>query len=51
MNKHDLMEDLENMETALCRLEDSPDIWQNNIIKALCRSVYHLLLAEIRRTK
>lgn len=45
----ELYEDLSNMEDALVRLEPSADIWQNKIIVALCRAVYHILVWIIRR--
>lgn len=45
----ELYEDLSNMEDALVRLEPSADIWQNRIIAALCRAVYHILVWIIRR--
>lgn len=45
-----LVEDADLMENALVKLGDEDDgIWQNNIIRALCRAVYDLLHAWIHR--
>ncbi len=49
VNKDVLMEDLDGMEEALLVLERSPDIWQNKIVKALVRAVYHILLYLIKK--
>lgn len=45
----ELYEDLSNIEDALIRLEPSADIWQNNIIKVICRTLYHILTYLIRK--
>ena len=45
----DIQQSLREMEDALERLEQSPDIWQNQIIKALCRAVWILLTKEAKR--
>lgn len=45
----ELYEDLSNMEDALVRLEPSADIWQNKIITALCKAVYHILVWIIKK--
>lgn len=42
-------QDVGLMEEALCRVSDCPEIWQNQIILAICKAVYHLLLWAIRR--
>lgn len=49
--REDLIQDINDLEQALERLEYQPDIWQNKIIKCLCRAVWHLLQAQVRRTK
>ena len=48
-SRTELTEDLANMEDALVRLEPSADIWQNRIITALCKAVYHILVWIIRK--
>lgn len=50
MTLHDeLIRDAAEIEDAMCRTADRCDIWQDRIIYALCKAVWHLLLAEIRR--
>lgn len=44
-----LVEDANNMEDALTRISDDDGIWQNKIIKAICRAVYNLLQLALRR--
>lgn len=49
-----LTEDADNMENALIRLGEDDGIWQNGIIRALCRAVYDLIIAflhSFRREK
>lgn len=47
---HDhFVKDMELMEEAMCKISSSPDIWQNQIIYALCKAVYHILMWAIRR--
>lgn len=38
-----LVENLSDMETILIELEQSSDIWQNRVIKALARAIYNIL--------
>ena len=47
--KKELLKDLENMEEVLSRTAGRTDIWQNRIIYAIAKAVYHLLLVEIRK--
>lgn len=44
-----LIKDMEAMEQAMSRTVDRCDIWQDRIIFAICKAVYHLLQAEVRR--
>lgn len=46
-----LLEDTEQMDLALEKLSESRDIWQNNIIWWLCKSVRDILLFIIRKEK
>ena len=46
-----LTENLREIEDALVRMEDASDIWQNNVIRALLRAVYNLLVWAIRRDR
>ena len=41
--KEQLIEDLSDMEDILIQMEESADIWQNRVVKALARAVYHIL--------
>lgn len=43
------VKDAELMEKAMCKVSSSPDIWQNQIIYALCKAVYHILMWAIRK--
>ncbi len=49
---HDeLLHDLDNMETAMCRTADRCDIWQDRLIYAMCKAIYDLLKWALRRDK
>lgn len=48
---NDLMQDMEAMEEAMSRTADRADIWQDRIIYAIARAVWHLLKREIRRER
>ena len=43
-----LKEDLSQIESVLIELEQSADIWQNKVIKIMCRCLYHVLTYLIR---
>lgn len=47
--REDLMEALDAIETGMCRIKESRDIWQNDLVYALCQGVRLLLLKEIKR--
>lgn len=47
--RDDLIRDLDNMETAMCRTADRCDIWQDRIIYAMCLAIYHILQWIVRR--
>lgn len=47
--KDDMLEALDAIETGMCRIKESRDIWQNDLVYALCQGVRLLLLKEIKR--
>lgn len=49
MKRESMLECMSAMEDAMLRLKDSRDIWQNNIIYWLCRSVWLLLEETVKR--
>lgn len=51
MKHEELVEALDAIETGMCRVKDSRDIWQNELIYALCQGVRLLLIDELRRRK
>lgn len=44
-----LIEDIEEMEEGLIRTSQRADIWQDRLVHALCKAVYHLLQIEVKR--
>ena len=48
MKRESMLECMSAMEDAMLRLKDRQDVWQNNIIYWLCRSVWLLLEHAIR---
>ena len=46
--REDLVEALDAIETGMCRIKESRDIWQNDLVYALCQGVRLLLLKEIK---
>jgi hypothetical protein len=49
--RDDLIRDLDNMETAMCRTADRTDIWQDRLIYAMCLAIYHILQWIVRKEK
>lgn len=49
--REDLTEALDAIETGMCRIKDSRDIWQNDLIYALCQGVRLLLLDELKEVR
>ena len=47
--RDDMLEALDAIETGMCRIKDSRDIWQNDLVYALCQGVRLLLTDEIRK--
>ena len=41
--REDLMEALDAIETGMCKVKESRDIWQNELVYALCQGVRLLL--------
>ena len=46
--RDELLEALDAVETGMCRVKDSRDIWQNDLVYALCQGVRLLLTEEIK---
>lgn len=46
--REDLTEALDAIETGMCRIKESRDIWQNELVYALCQAVRLLLMKEIK---
>ena len=49
--REDLMEALDAIETGMCKVKESRDIWQNELVYALCQGVRLLLTEEMRKEK
>ena len=50
-SRKDLIEALDTIETGMCRIKESRDIWQNDLVYALCQAVRLLLMEELRKEK
>ena len=46
--RDDMLEALDAIETGMCRVKESRDIWQNDLVYALCQAVRLLLMEELR---
>lgn len=46
--REELVEALDAIETGMCRVKEIRDIWQNDLIYALCQGVRLLLAEEIK---
>ena len=49
--RDDLVEALDAIETGMCMVKESRDIWQNELVYALCQGVRLLLTEELRKEK
>ena len=49
--RDDLIEALDAIETGMCRIKESRDIWQNDLVYALCQAVRLLLIEKLRKEK
>lgn len=49
--KDAMLEALEEIENGMCRIKESRDIWQNDLVYALCQGVRLLLMKELRNEK
>ena len=49
--RDDLVEALDAIETGMCRIKESRDIWQNELVYALCQAVRLLLMKEIKEKR
>lgn len=46
-----IVEALDAIETGMCRVKESRDIWQNELVYAMCQGVRLLLMEELRKEK
>ena len=46
--RDDLIEALDAIENGMCRIKDSRDIWQNDLVYALCQGVRLMLLDKLK---
>ena len=46
--REDLVEALDAIETGMCRVKESRDIWQNELVYDLCQAVRLLLTEEVK---
>ena len=49
--REDLMEALDAIETGMCRVKESRDIWQNDLVYAMCQGVRLLLIDKIKEER
>lgn len=47
--REELVEALDAIETGMCHVADSRDIWQNNLIYAMCQGIRLLLIDALRK--
>lgn len=45
-----MLECMDAMEDAMTKIQNQPDIWQNNIIFWLCRSAWLLLEESVKKS-
>ena len=46
--RDELLEALDAIESGMCRIKDSRDIWQNELVYAICQGVRLLLMEELK---
>ena len=46
--RDDLIESLDAIENGMCRIKESRDIWQNDLVYVLCQGVRLLLMDKIK---
>lgn len=49
--REELIRDMAAMEQGMERTAQRCDIWQDRLIYAICKAVYHLLVRELKRTR
>ena len=49
--RDELLEALDAIETGMCRIKESRDIWQNDLVYALCQGVRLLLIDKIKEER
>lgn len=48
-NKAALLEALEEIENGMCKIKTGGDIWQNELVYALCQAVRLLVTEEVKK--
>lgn len=51
MNRSEAVEVLDAIENGMCKVAESKDIWQNELIYALCQGERLLLLDKLKENK
>lgn len=46
-----IVEALDAIEDGMCRIKESRDIWQNELVYALCQGVRLLLMEELKEVR
>lgn len=47
-NREQMVEALDAIENGMCRIAETRDIWQNDLIYALCQAVRLLLIEKLK---
>jgi hypothetical protein len=47
----ELLDDLDAMEEGMSRTADRADIWQDRLIYAMCKAIYHIIKWIVRKEK
>ena len=46
--RKELLQDLADMEDGMSRVADRSDIWQDRLIYAMCKAIYHIIVVLLR---
>lgn len=49
--RKELCDALDELENGMCRIKQTRDIWQNNLIYVLCQAVRLILIDKIKSTR
>jgi len=47
----ELLDDLDAMEEGMSRTADRADIWQDRLVYAMCKAIYHIIKWIVRKEK